>query len=475
MTITEGSNVVNPNIFREYDIRGVVEKDLTRDAVEDIGRSFGTEMMQAGCRRLSLGRDGRLSSPALHDLLIQGLTSTGVEVLDIGICPTPVLYFSLFELPVQGGVMITGSHNPADFNGFKLCRGRETIYGDAIQEIRRRIESKTFVHGKGQEKNYPGIISHYINFLGKQFKAAAKGFKVIVDSGNGTAGPVAPALLRLMGCEVIELYSEMDGRFPNHHPDPTVPENLTELITRVKAERAAMGIGFDGDADRLGVVDENGEVIWGDRLLIIFARDILKRQPKATVVSEVKCSQQLFDDVAHLGGHAIMWKAGHSLIKAKMRETQAVLAGEMSGHFCFADRYYGYDDAIYAACRLIEIVVKAGRPLSQLLADLPKTYSTPEIRVDCPDEIKFKLVERVKQQLAGSSRVPGLPDRQAGEPVKMIDVDGLRIQFEDGWGLLRASNTQPVLVLRFEAKTEERLKEIQDLIQDAVKQARAVF
>jgi len=464
----EGSNVVNPNIFREYDIRGVVEKDLTRNAVEDIGRAFGAEMTQAGYQRLSLGRDGRLSSPALHDSLIQGLTSSGVEVLDIGICPTPLLYFSLFELPVQGGVMITGSHNPADFNGFKLCRGRETIYGDAIQKIRKLIESKTFTQGKGQVKNHPGIIPHYIKFLGKQFKDTAKGFKAVVDSGNGTAGPVAPALLRLMGCEVIELYSEMDGRFPNHHPDPTVPENLIELIKRVKAERAAIGIGFDGDADRLGVVDESGEVLWGDRLLIIFARDILKRQPKATVVSEVKCSQQLFDDVARQGGQAIMWKAGHSLIKAKMRETHAVLAGEMSGHFCFADRYYGYDDAIYAACRLIEIVAKAGRPLSQLLADLPKTYSTPEIRVDCPDEIKFNLVERVKQMWTGSSQVPG-------EQVKMIDVDGLRIQFEDGWGLLRASNTQPVLVLRFEAKTAERLKEIQDLLQDSVTKARALF
>ena len=460
--------MVNPNIFREYDIRGVVEKDLTHDAVEEIGRSFGSEMMQAGHRQLSLGRDGRLSSPALHDSLIQGLTSTGVEILDIGICPTPILYFSLFELPVQGGVMITGSHNPADFNGFKLCRGRESIYGDAIQAIRKRIESKTFVQGKGLVKNYPGIIPQYTKYLEKQFRDAAKGFKVVVDSGNGTAGPVAPDLLRLMGCEVVELYSEMDGRFPNHHPDPTVPENLTDLITRVKAEGAAMGIGFDGDADRLGVVDENGEVIWGDRLLIIFARDILRRHPKATVVSEVKCSQQLFDDVVQRGGQAIMWKAGHSLIKAKMRETQAVLAGEMSGHFCFADRYYGYDDAIYAACRLIEIVAKTGRPLSQLLADLPKTYSTPEIRVDCPDEIKFKLVEKVKQQLTS-------PSRRRGEQVKMIDVDGLRIQFEDGWGLLRASNTQPVLVLRFEAKTAGRLKEIQDLIQDAMKQARVDF
>lgn len=458
--------MLNPNIFREYDIRGVVEKDLTPEVVEDIGRAFGTEMMHAGYRRLSLGRDGRLSSPKLHDLLIQGLVSTGIEVLDIGVCPTPILYFSLFELPVQGGAMITGSHNPADFNGFKLCRGHETIYGDAIQQIRKRIESKTFVRGRGHLKNHTDIIKQYIKFLAEQFKNKAKGFKVVVDSGNGTAGPIAPVLLRQMGCEVIELYSEMDGRFPNHHPDPTVTENLVGLIARVKAEQAEMGIGFDGDADRLGVVDENGEVIWGDRLLIIFARDILNRQPNATVVSEVKCSQQLFDDVAQRGGQAVMWKAGHSLIKAKMRETQAVLAGEMSGHFCFADRYYGYDDAIYAACRLIEIAAKAGRPLSQLLADLPKTYSTPEIRVDCPDEIKFKLVERVKQRLAS-------PFRLSGGQVKMIDVDGLRIQFEDGWGLLRASNTQPVLVLRFEAKTAERLKEIQDLIQDSVTKARA--
>jgi phosphomannomutase/phosphoglucomutase len=460
--------MLNPNIFREYDIRGVVKKDLTPTVVKDIGRAFGTEMVQQDRRKLSLGRDGRLSSPALYDALVRGLTSTGIEITDVGICPTPLLYFSLFELPVQGGVMITGSHNPADFNGFKLCRGRETIYGDEIQEVRKRIESKNFAKGKGEVVNYPDIIPQYIKFLQKQFKDTAKGFKVVVDSGNGTAGPIAPDLFRLMGCEVIELYSEMDGRFPNHHPDPTVPENLVDLIARVKQEHAAIGIGFDGDSDRLGVVDEDGEVLWGDRLLIIFARDILKRLPKATVVSEVKCSQQLFDDVAQRGGRAIMWKAGHSLIKAKMRETQAVLAGEMSGHFCFADRYHGYDDAIYAACRIIEIVAKAERPLSQLLADLPKTYSTPEIRVDCPDEIKFKLVEKVKQQFSD-------PSRMRGERVKMIDVDGLRVQFEDGWGLLRASNTQPVLVLRFEAKGEERLKEIQNLIQDAVKRARVEF
>jgi len=460
--------MLNPNIFREYDIRGVVKDDLSRNVVKDIGRAFGTEMVEQGRQRLSLGRDGRLSSPALYDALIQGLTSTGIEVLDVGVCPTPLLYFTLFELPVQGGVMITGSHNPADFNGFKLCRGRESIYGDEIQGIRKRIESKTFVKGKGDVKNYPGIIPQYTKVLEKQFKNTANGLKVVVDSGNGTAGPIAPALLRLMGCDVIELYSEMDGRFPNHHPDPTMPENLVDLIARVKAEHAAMGIGFDGDSDRLGVVDENGEVLWGDRLLIIFARDILKRLPKATVVSEVKCSQQLFDDVTQRGGQAIMWKAGHSLIKAKMRETQAVLAGEMSGHFCFADRYYGYDDAIYAACRLIEIVAKADRPLSQLLADLPKTYNTPEIRVDCPDEIKFKLVEKVKKRFAD-------PSCMRGERVKMIEVDGLRVQFEDGWGLLRASNTQPVLVLRFEAKTAERAKEIQDLIQDVVEQARTEF
>jgi len=460
--------MVNPNIFREYDIRGVVEKDLTPEVVEDIGRAFGTEMMHAGHKRISLGRDGRLSSPKLHDSFVKALLSTGIEILDIGVCPTPLLYFSLFAHPVQGGVMITGSHNPAEFNGFKLCRGNETIYGDHIQQIRRRIESKSYVQATGQVKNHSDIIKTYINYLSDQFKNKADRFRVVVDSGNGTAGPVAPDLFRLMGCEVVELYSEMDGRFPNHHPDPTVPENLDELVKRVKSERAAMGIGFDGDADRLGVIDEKGEVIWGDRLLIIFARDILKRHPKATVVSEVKCSQQLFDDVVDHGGQAIMWKAGHSLIKAKMRETGAALAGEMSGHFCFADRYYGYDDAIYAACRLIEIVARAGQPISRLLSDLPVTYSTPEIRVDCPDEIKFKLVEHVKQAWSGSPRM-------LGEQVKIIDVDGLRIQFEDGWGLLRASNTQPALVLRSEAKTPKRLDEIQAFIQTAISRARTDF
>jgi phosphomannomutase/phosphoglucomutase len=402
-----------------------------------------------------VGRDGRLSSKAFEEALIEGLISTGCDIVNIGLCPTPVYYFSIFHLDKDGGMMVTGSHNPAEFNGFKVSAGKSTIFGEEIQNLRRLIEKGEFVAGKGTLSKKE-IIRPYQNYIEKNIHIQKK-MRVVIDAGNGTAGVVAGSLLRNLGCEVEELYCEVDGRFPNHFPDPTIPANLKDLINRVKKIEAEVGIGYDGDADRIGVVDDQGNVIWGDQLMILFSREILKYEKGASFVAEVKCSQILFDDIEKHGGKAIMWRTGHSLIKEKMREEKAALGGEMSGHIFFADRYFGYDDAIYASCRLIELLSKTEKKLSQLLSDVPKTFITPEIRVDCPDEIKFKVVETVRETLK--------------KDYPVIDVDGVRVRFEDGWGLVRASNTQPALVLRFEALTEKRLAIIKKLVEDKVKVA----
>jgi len=448
---------INPQIFREYDIRGVVDKDLTPDIVRILGQGFGTHMAQLGYRELVVGRDGRLSSKTFEEVLIEGLISTGCHVVNIGLCPTPVYYFSVFHLDKDGGMTVTGSHNPPEFNGFKVSVGKSTIFGEEIQNLRRLIEKEEFVVGKGVVSNEK-IIRPYQDYIKKNIHIE-KRMKVVIDAGNGTAGIVAGPLLRDLGCEVEELYCEVDGRFPNHFPDPTLPGNLKDLINRVKKDQADVGIGYDGDADRIGVVDDHGNIIWGDQLMILFSREILKYKKGATFVAEVKCSQNLFDDIEKHGGKAMMWRTGHSLIEEKMREEKAALGGEMSGHIFFADRYLGYDDAIYASCRLIELLSKTDRKLSQLLSDVPKTFITPEIRVDCPDEIKFKVVEHVKEALK--------------KDYPIIDVDGVRVKFEDGWGLVRASNTQPALVLRFEALTEKRLNEIRLLVEEKVRSATA--
>lgn len=445
---------INPQIFREYDIRGVVNKDLTPDIVKTLGQGFGTHMAQSGRRDLVVGRDGRLSSKAFAEALIEGLLSTGCNVVNIGLCPTPVYYFSVFHLDKEGGMVVTGSHNPPEFNGFKVSVGKSTIFGKEIQNLRRLIEKGEFVKGKGNLSEEE-IIQPYQEYIKKNIRVKKK-MKVVIDAGNGTGGVVAGPLLRDLGCELEELYCEVDGRFPNHFPDPTIPENLKVLRDRVKKTRADVGIGYDGDADRIGVVDDQGNIIWGDQLMILFSREILKDQEGAAFVAEVKCSQNLFDDIEKHGGKAMMWKTGHSLIKEKMREEKAVLGGEMSGHIFFADRYFGYDDAIYASCRLIELLSKTDQKLSQLLSDVPRTFITPEIRVDCPDEIKFKVVETVKEAL------------KKDHPI--IDVDGVRVKYEDGWGLVRASNTQPVLVLRFEALTQDRLNAIKDLVEKKVQE-----
>jgi phosphomannomutase/phosphoglucomutase len=391
--------------------------------------------------------------------VIQGLLSAGLQVYDIGVCPTPLLYFSLFHLDVDGGIMVTASHNPSEYNGFKVCLGKDTLYGEQIQDLRVRMERGDFQENAGGKREAYAIIPPYQEHLWRDVPSLARPLKVVIDAGSGVGGPVAPPIFRRLGCEVWEIACTMDGSFPIHHPDPTVPENLELLIDKVKKEKADLGIAYDGDADRIGAVDEKGNILWGDELLILFARDILKSRPGATIISEVKCSQRLFDDIARNGGKPIMWKAGHSLLKAKMKETGAVLAGEMSGHMFFADRYFGYDDAVYASLRLVELVARLGQPLSALLADLPKTVSTPEIRVDCPDDKKFQIAERAKEFFR--QRYP------------IIDVDGVRVQFPDGWGLIRASNTQPALVLRFEATTDEKLNEYRRIVEAKLKELRS--
>ena len=443
----------NPYIFREYDIRGLVGKDLTEEFTERIGKGIGTYICRKGGKKLTVGYDMRVSSASFRDSLIQGLNSTGCDVIDIGMVPTPVTYFSLHHLKPDGGVMITGSHNPVEFNGFKISHGLNRLYGERIQELRRIIECDDFESGKGKLE-HTNILEDYIKGIQKIINIS-RPVKTVVDGGNGCFGIVGPELLRRIGVDAIELHCEPDGNFPNHHPDPTVAKNLVDLINKVREEGAELGIGFDGDADRIGIVDEKGNILWGDQLLTIFSRDLLKRKPGATIVGEVKCSQNLFNDIDRLGGVAVMSAAGHSLIKKKMKDTNALLAGEMSGHICFADDYYGFDDAIYAACRIIRIVASSEKKVSEMLVDLPKTNSTPEIRIDCPDELKFKIV----RELTESFR----------KQYSVIDIDGVRISFENGWALIRASNTQPVLVFRFEANTPSNLEKITTLIRSAIR------
>lgn len=451
-------------IFREYDIRGIVENDLTPDVVEKIGRAYATLARERGVKTITVGRDGRLSSPALRGQLIAGLTGAGINVVDLGLCATPLLYFSLFHCDVDGGIMITGSHNAAEYNGFKMCVEKEALYGADIQRVREIFENEQFASGKGTVVEQ-SIIPEYLAFLQDQFSSVrAEDLRVVIDCGNGAASLMAKEALEQLGCQVTGLYCDLDGHFPNHHPDPTVVENLTDLIDKVHEIKAHVGIGYDGDADRIGVIDEQGEILWGDRLLLLFARDVLATHPGSTFISEVKASQVFYDDIPKRGGRAIMWKTGHSLIKAKMKEEKAVLAGEMSGHVFFADRYYGYDDAIYASCRLIEILVKHKKPLSSFLSDVPQTVVTPEIRVDCSDDQKFQIVTAVTQRLEeiAASHDHNMADLTIRE---LITIDGVRVRFDQGWGLIRASNTQPALVLRFEASSQDHLLKIREYLE----------
>ncbi len=436
---------MNSNIFREYDIRGTFPEDLNRKTACELGKALGIYYSRNNAHKISIGHDCRLSYPDLKEGLIEGLVESGISVVDIGMAPTPLLYFSIVEFSLDGGIQITGSHNPPEYNGFKICLGKATIYGEEIQKIRRIIEAGEFMKGRGSIEKMD-VLPPYLNYMKKNLKPGEIKRKVVIDAGNGVGGMAAPEVYRAMGVEVVELYCEPDGNFPNHHPDPTIPEYLVSLNRAVAENNADLGIAFDGDADRIGVVDPNGAIIWGDQLMIIFSRDILKSNPGATVIGEVKCSQTLYDDIQKQGGVPVMWKAGHSLIKSKMKETGALFAGEMSGHLFFSDRYFGFDDAIYAGARLLEILTGQNRDIQDLLEGVPQMVNTPEIRLDCPDDKKFGVVET----LVGEFK----------KEYEVIDVDGARVLFEGGWGLIRSSNTQPVLVLRFEAVNEKRLEEI---------------
>ena len=443
---------MNPLIFREYDIRGVADKDMTDADVRDIGKGVGTYLIQHGHSKLTVGRDCRTTSDRYAAKVIEGLRSTGCDVVDIGVCPTPVFYFSIQHLEKEGGIMVTASHNPPEHNGFKLCKGLDSIHGEEIQKIRDIIERQAFAMGQGGLTT-ADVVTPYKKYLSENINIPGP-IRVGVDAGNGTAGVIAVPILKNLGCEVHDIYCDMDGTFPNHEADPTVLKNMQDLIRLVKEKNLDVGIGYDGDGDRIGVVDRNGNIVFGDKLIIIFAREILSRKPGSTFISEVKCSQTLYDDIEKHGGRAIMWRTGHSLIKQKMKEEKAELAGEMSGHMFFADRYFGFDDAVYASCRLLEILSHTGKDISELLSDVPKTFTTPEIRVDCPDEVKFKVVEKVTEHFRKENTV--------------IDIDGARVLFGDGWGLVRASNTQPALVLRFEALSESRLTQIRDHVESTL-------
>jgi phosphomannomutase / phosphoglucomutase len=444
---------ISPTIFREYDIRGLVDQDLNEEAVHLIGRALGTRVREAGGRRVVVGYDARLSGPRFARQAIAGLNASGVDAIDLGIVPTPLVYFAAHVLDVDGLCMITGSHNPPEYNGMKIGVGKATFHGEEIQALRQLIESGKFAAGSGTSGKQD-IVGPYQDYVRKNLRLGKRKLKVVVDAGNGTGGVVAVPLFQSLGIDVVPLFIEMDGNFPNHHPDPTVEKNLEALKKKVLETGADLGISYDGDADRVGAVDENAHVMWGDQITLLLAREILKEEPGATIVSEVKCSMTLYDDIAKHGGRAIMWKAGHSLIKAKMKEEKAALAGEMSGHIFFAHRWFGFDDGIYSSARFLELLSHTDQPLSHLLDDVPKTYATPELRHDCPEDKKFEVVRRAQEWFAAR--------------YEAVTVDGVRVIFPDGWGLVRASNTQPLLVLRFEAKTPERAAEIEQLVRGRV-------
>ena len=441
-------------IFRQYDIRGVVGEELSAPVAHSVGRALASLGRKAVRKdpRIAVGRDNRPSGEMLSQAMRDGIAAAGGVAVDVGVLPTPALYFALHELSVDGGVQVTGSHNPPQFNGFKMVMAGETLHGDDIQRIRALIQDDALDAGHGTIEADDSVLKRYCDAIARIVGPLAEPVKVVVDCGNGVGSLVAESVLTELGAEVVPLYCESDGSFPNHHPDPTVLENLVDLQDTVRSTGARLGIAFDGDADRIGAVDENGKVVYGDQLLILFGRDMVDRGAKhGAVIFDVKCSNVLADKLREIGLDPVIWKTGHSLIKAKMKETRAPLAGEMSGHMFFAGDYFGFDDAIFAAARLLSYVARSGQALSPLLADLPKTYTTPEIRVDCPEERKFEIVADAASYFAGKYDV--------------LTIDGARVSFADGWGLIRASNTQPVLVMRFEATTEEKLREYRSEIE----------
>jgi phosphomannomutase/phosphoglucomutase len=444
---------INPQIFREYDIRGFVDVDLSEDFAYLLGRAYGSLAKEHSSLPVAVGNDCRLTSEPYAQALARGIADEGVSVVLTGMGPTPQLYFSIFQKELGGGIQVTGSHNPSDMNGFKICLGKKTLSGDQIQDLLNRmkqLQDSTPSAEKGTIEKLD-IQEEYIDYLASNSKEhmGDRKLKIVVDAGNGVGGVVGPEVLRRIGVEVIELYCEPDGSFPNHHPDPTDLKNIVDLQKKVVETGADLGIGWDGDADRIGAVDENGDVIYGDMLLLIYGRSILEEVPGATIIGDVKCSTTLFSDLKSRGANAIMWKTGHSLIKNKLAETGGALGGEMSGHIFFKHRFFGFDDAIYASARLAEIVSKSDKPASALLSDIPEKQSTPEIRVDCPEDLKFRIADEATK---------------AFPEYTVNTIDGVRIEFEKGWGLVRASNTQPVLVMRFEAESPALLEEYQSLV-----------
>jgi phosphomannomutase/phosphoglucomutase len=449
-------------IFREYDIRGLTEKELSAEFAYRLGCAYmalAKERVGKDKLKISVGHDCRVTGRAYSRALMAGLQDSGADVLDLSLVTTPMEYFSIFHLKLDGGIMVTGSHNPPNYNGFKICVGKGTLYGQDIQELRALIEKDLHKSvSNDYDRPYRGydIFPEYEKFFQNDIKINRK-LRVVVDAGNGAAGPFSPGIFEKLGCEVISIFCEPDGRFPNHEADPTVEKNMQDLIRKVKETKADIGIAFDGDADRIGAVDENGKILWGDEIMVLFSRAVLEKNPGATIISEVKSSHRLYNDIKSHGGNGIMWKTGHSLIKAKMKETKALLAGEMSGHIFFADRFFGFDDATYAGARLLEILGNSSGPMSSLLKDLPKTVNTPEIRLDCDDDTKWAVIDRLKEKLRHKYTVN--------------EIDGVRVEFGDSWGLVRASNTQPVIVMRFEAQSDSRLKEIRSIIETEARSA----
>ncbi|MDR3332447.1 MAG: phosphomannomutase/phosphoglucomutase [Synergistaceae bacterium] len=456
--MSKGTPKVPAHIFREYDIRGLAETELDSKTVKAIGQAYGTYLSDLGIFTVTIAGDARLSTPRIKADIIDGVTKAGVSVIDIGFAATPTFYWSLYHFGVDGGVMVTGSHNPPEFNGLKLAQGKATIWGDEIQEIYRII-----TEGRTETAEIPGSVitkdirRPYIEMLVSKITLGPRKIKVVLDSGNGTGGLFAPEFARAIGCDVVELFSEPDGTFPNHHPDPTKREYLPSLIAAVKESGADLGIGFDGDSDRIGVVDDKGSMIFGDQLMLVFWQEILPKNPGATVIVEVKSSMMLPSETSRLGGKPIWWKSGHSLVKAKMRDENALFSGEVSGHMFFADEYYGYDDAFYAAGRLLRILSNTDMKLSEIIGKMPSYPSTAETRFACSDDLKFKIVDSVRES--------------AEHDMETITIDGVRIIHKNGWSLLRSSNTQPVLVARCEGRTKDDLDEICRDMERRIKEA----
>lgn len=439
------------HVFREYDIRGIAGSDINESMAYQLGKAYAVMLPAKECRPVIVGRDVRLSGPQLQHALIRGLNDAGLDVIDIGIVPTPLAYFAVYKMDTAGSIQVTASHNPAEYNGFKMMIGKSSLHGDDIQKMMQIMQDELpNADSRGRSTCY-SITDYYSDFVVSDCKLAYP-LKVVIDAGNGPSGIIAAPLYRQLGCDVVELYCEPDGNFPNHHPDPTVEANMRDLAQKVISEKADLGIAFDGDGDRVGIIDHRGEIVWSDMLLLLLSRHLLKEHPGATIISEVKCSQHMYDGIIAAGGKPIMWRTGHSPIKAKMKETGALLAGEMSGHMFFADRFFGFDDAAYAGARVMQMMTENRARLPDLLTDIPESVATPELRVACSDERKFKLVDEAINHFRS-------------EGYSIIDIDGMRIQFRDGWALLRASNTQPALVLRFEAPDQIRLDEMRNLLE----------